>query len=70
MKGLEVKIESTPVNPFSIDLIKNNERYKIQEIFDDTFESLNESLNKIGKFSKKYCKDKDSEDSKNSKDSY
>lgn len=34
---------------FEINFIINNKRYKIQEIFDDSDESLNESLNKIYK---------------------
>ena len=48
-KGISFEIKSSKSNGFGIYFIINNKRYRIQEIFDDTIESLNESLNKIYK---------------------
>lgn len=46
-KNINFEIESIVDQPFSINFIINNKSYNIQEIFDDSIDSLNKSLKKI-----------------------
>ena len=46
-KTIRYIIQCVTDSPFAVYFIINNKRYKIQTIFDDSDESLNETLNKI-----------------------